>query len=452
MGACASSGKAAGAFPSATASAKPDSKDDPKRLVLDAKQWAGTEKLQGGLESRYRVVCELGRGAFGKVNKVARLSDGAILAAKSMHSPSERALNEVQLWEEVSSPYHESILQLVEVVQGGAMELHLITEWMPFGELYDALDSIVFSEQACRMVTVQLASGLAHLHLRHKCAHCDVKPANILCRQRDPTVPGSIKLGDFGFCQRFASRSVPTFTVACGTLDYFAPELAANYRNTRTQTGLVVKYGPAVDVWALGCLAYELLHGEPPYFAPGDDERQLELIEMHQLAMPPESFESVSAHGKGFIHACLEPNVSDRALIEDTLRHAWLQPVTDERTREELLKSVPQTAIQRRQARVSADARRRLRVSALTVIAARRLSGDPDALRAALQAGPITGAPNASTPTIRQSDVLVVPPSQSALQALNALESEASRGCEWRRGSEASMASYKSDDMRARVI
>lgn len=373
MGACASSGKAAGAFPSATASAKPDSKDDPKRLVLDAKQWAGTEKLQGGLESRYRVVCELGRGAFGKVNKVARLSDGAILAAKSMHSPSERALHEVQLWEEVSSPYHESILQLVEVVQGGAMELHLITEWMPFGELYDALDSIVFSEQACRMVTVQLASGLAHLHLRHKCAHCDVKPANILCRQRDPTVPGSIKLGDFGFCQRFASRSVPTFTVACGTLDYFAPELAANYRNTRTQTGLVVKYGPAVDVWALGCLAYELLHGEPPYFAPGDDERQvrpwpcsrvpqaplagahprrhsqasilgavpmphsqaplpsatpkrhsqapplpcaqLELIEMHQLAMPPESFESVSAHGKGFIHACLEPNVSDRACV-----------------------------------------------------------------------------------------------------------------------------------------
>ena len=120
--------------------------------------------------------------------------------------------------------------------------------------------------------------------------------------------------------------------------------------------------------------------------------------------------------------------------------------------REELLKSVPQTAIQRRQARVSADARRRLRVSALTVIAARRLSGDPDALRAALQAGPITSAPDGGTPTIRQSDVLVVPPSQSALQALNALESEASRGSEWRRGSEASMASYKSDDMRARVI
>ena len=30
--------------------------------------------------------------------------------------------------------------------------MHLLTEVMPYGELYDALDSIVFSEQACRMV------------------------------------------------------------------------------------------------------------------------------------------------------------------------------------------------------------------------------------------------------------------------------------------------------------
>lgn len=86
--------------------------------------------------------------------------------------------------------------------------MHLLTELMPYGELYDALDHIVFSEQACRMVTVQIASALAHLHLRHKIAHCDVKPANVLCRHQDPTVPGALKLADFGFCQRFEHRDV----------------------------------------------------------------------------------------------------------------------------------------------------------------------------------------------------------------------------------------------------
>ena len=115
---------------------------------------------------------------------------------------------------------------------------------------------------------MQIASAIAHLHLRHKIAHCDVKPANVLCRHADPTVAGSLKLADFGFCQRFVSRSKPCFTVSCGTLEYFAPELAANFRNTRARTGLTVHYGAGVDIWALGCMVYELLHGEVSHAAP----------------------------------------------------------------------------------------------------------------------------------------------------------------------------------------
>ena len=197
--------------------------------------------------------------------------------------PTERLLQEAELWETVSTPYHNAVLQLVEVMSAPD-GLHLITELMPYGELYDALDSIIFSEQACRMVTVQVASALAHLHLRHKVAHCDVKPANVLCRLKDPTAPGSLKLCDYGFAQRFANRKEPSFTVSCGTLDYFAPELAGNLRNNRQKTGLVVKYGPGVDCWALGAMVYELLHGDPPFFAPNDDDLQLELIEKHERA------------------------------------------------------------------------------------------------------------------------------------------------------------------------
>ena len=43
------------------------------------------------------------------------------------------------------------------------------------------------------MVTVQLASALAHLHLRHFTAHCDLKPANILVDQA-----GRVRLADLG--------------------------------------------------------------------------------------------------------------------------------------------------------------------------------------------------------------------------------------------------------------
>ena len=235
MGACGSTRSAvdatvagAGPYPrkdSSTAGST-DSRDDPKRLVLSKALWTATSHYTGTVEERYKVLDELGRGAFGVVSKAERISDGVTLAVKSVLQPTERLLVEAELWEQLSAPYHDAILQLVEVIKA-ADGLHLVTELLPYGELYDALDHITFSEQACRMVIVQVASALAHLHLRHKIAHCDVKPANVLCRQSDPTAPGSLKLCDFGFCQRFESRSLPEFTVSCGTLDYFAPEVSA---------------------------------------------------------------------------------------------------------------------------------------------------------------------------------------------------------------------------------
>jgi len=88
----------------------------------------------------------------------------------------------------------------------------------PGGELFDTLDEDQshFSENTCRMVTVQLASALAHLHLHHQVAHCDLKPANILCKHKDVTELGCVKLADFGFCQRFKSHKEAQFTFNCG--------------------------------------------------------------------------------------------------------------------------------------------------------------------------------------------------------------------------------------------
>jgi serine/threonine protein kinase len=110
------------------------------------------------------------------------------------------------------------------------------------------------------MVTVQLASALTHLHLHHQVAHCDLKPANILCKSKDVHELGCVKLADFGFCQRFRTHKEAEFTMNCGTLDYFSPELCANLQQTKAGDSLVdAQYGAAVDCWAFGCIVYELL-------------------------------------------------------------------------------------------------------------------------------------------------------------------------------------------------
>lgn len=195
------------------------------------------------------------------------------------------ALQETRTWKELSSPYHPAILQLIEVLYTADKSIYLLTEVMPGGELAEAFDHMEMTEQKCRLIAVQITAAIGHLHMAHsmaspspierglditggglnvarpcaraatsrgralapprraavrsrRCgraldsralsqAHRDVKPQNVLCRRRrNPMQVGCLKLADFGFCAKVESLTKPQFRLYCGSLDYFAPELA----------------------------------------------------------------------------------------------------------------------------------------------------------------------------------------------------------------------------------
>ena len=94
-----------------------------------------------------------------------------------------------------------------------------------------------------------MCEATSYLH-RHNIIHRDIKPENVLLFE------GILKLADFGLCAR---SNVPRRT-NCGTTDYAAPEVKQHR-----------PYGSAVDVWALGILAYELTTGEPPFKGNPDE-------------------------------------------------------------------------------------------------------------------------------------------------------------------------------------
>ena len=198
--------------------------------------WAGTKRVTDEeFEKRFFTREVIGEGSFGVVNRVIRNSDGAELAAKTVSNSGTvsdwaEALEEARVWSEISSPYHPSILPLIEVLEVKDCRLHLITELMPCEVLGDRIFDVIMSEQACRLIMVQILSAIAHLHLVHTTAHRDVKPDNVLCQQPDPTMVGCLKLGDFGCCKKFKQgiRS-REFADAVGTIDYASPELAAGF-------------------------------------------------------------------------------------------------------------------------------------------------------------------------------------------------------------------------------
>lgn len=116
----------------------------------------------------------------------------------------------------------------------------------------------------------QLAKGLHHLH-SHALFHRDLKPENILVRS-DPTLRHShpsradvVQLADLGSCTRISLQ--PPYSAYVSTRWYRAPEtlLTAGH------------YGAKIDIWALGCVFYELLTLEPLF--PGDTE----LDQLHRI-------------------------------------------------------------------------------------------------------------------------------------------------------------------------
>jgi len=108
---------------------------------------------------------------------------------------------------------------------------------------------------AVHAVLLELLDILAHAHAQGV-VHRDLKPANVLvCGPRDPR-PG-LKLTDFGIAARIDDTTTAEGRQELvGTPSYMAPEQVS---------GAAADLGPWTDLYALGCVAWELITGAPPF-------------------------------------------------------------------------------------------------------------------------------------------------------------------------------------------
>lgn len=152
------------------------------------------------------------------------------------------ARKEAELMAEMA---HPNIVQLLESWEESG---HLLVVMEHAGQdLADRLEEGPLPEEEALPVLAQLTSGLHFLHAR-RTLHRDVKARNAFIRPG-----GRVVLGDLGL-SRVLDSSASMAESNVGTPLYLSPEQCRG-----------LPYGFKSDMWSLGCLAYQLLAGRPPF-------------------------------------------------------------------------------------------------------------------------------------------------------------------------------------------
>lgn len=251
----------------------------------------------------YHVLELIGEGSFGKVHKGRRKYTGQIVALKfiSKVGRSEKELRGLRREIDIMRGLqHPNIVQMLDSFET-EKEVVAVTDFAE-GELFQILeDDGSLPEDQVRCIAAQLVSALYYLHA-HRILHRDMKPQNILLGKG-----GVVKLCDFGFA-RAMSMNTLVLTSIKGTPLYMSPELVEEK-----------PYDHTADLWALGCILYELNTGQPPFYT-NSIFQLVSLIVKDPVKWP----KSMSPAFKDFLQGLLTKDPGARLSWPDLLLHPFV--------------------------------------------------------------------------------------------------------------------------------
>ncbi len=258
------------------------------------------ERLNAALEGRYVIERELGEGGMATVYLADDLKHERKVALKVLKPElaavvgAERLLAEIKV---TANLQHPNILPLFDSGEADSF-LFYVMPYVQGETLADRIDQEkqLPVDEAVRLATA-VAGALDHAH-RAGVVHRDIKPANILLQDGQPVV------ADFGIALALGAAGGARLTetgLSVGTPFYMSPEQA-----TGDQT-----VGAASDTYALACVLYEMLVGEPPYLGNTAQAVLGKIISGRPVA-PTEHRPSIPANVDAAIRKALEKLPADR--------------------------------------------------------------------------------------------------------------------------------------------
>ena len=214
-------------------------------------------QLRGSLADRYRIERELGAGGMATVYLAHDLKHDRDVAIKVLRNElaavigADRFLSEIKTTANLQHPH---ILSLFDsgTVDGTVFYV------MPFVDGESLRDKLTREKQLpideALRIGREVADALQYAH-SHGVIHRDIKPENILLQG------GHALVADFGIAlaaSRVGGNRMTETGMSLGTPQYMSPEQAMGERELDART----------DIYALGCVMFEMLAGEPPFTGP----------------------------------------------------------------------------------------------------------------------------------------------------------------------------------------
>ena len=269
------------------------------------------------------IVCEpddftllkvVGEGAFARQVALARnastnnlcviktLDKGNLIRRKQV----VHTITEKRVLQQLTD--HPFIVKLYDAFQTPD-DLHFVLEWCQGGELFYHIQRIErFTQDQTRFFTAEILCALEHIHASH-IVYRDLKPENVLLDAQ-----GHVRLADFGFAKdKMDQPSKRTFSF-CGSPQYLSPEMVLRQGHTI-----------ATDLWAFGCLCYELLTGRPPF--PESRNSDYSLLFQQICNGEPEYPDYLSPDAVSLLKKLLAKDPRDRLTVREAKEHAFFQTI-----------------------------------------------------------------------------------------------------------------------------
>lgn len=300
---------------------------------------------------RYEILEVIGKGSFGQVIRAIDHKTNQHVAIKIIRNKKRfhhQALVEVRILDELRKKDVDGAYNVIHMLDYFYFRNHLCISFelmsLNLYELIKKNNYQGFSLSLIRRFCNSIVKCLRLLY-QENIIHCDLKPENVLLKQRGSSL---IKVIDFG-SSCYSHRKVYTYIQS------------RFYRSPEVILGL--SYGTPIDMWSLGCILAELYTGYPLF--PGENEVEQLACIMEVLGHPPDDLINTATrrrlffdsrgtprcitNSKGrkrkpasktisqalrcndtvfidFVSKCLEWDPKKRMTPEEAARHEWLQP------------------------------------------------------------------------------------------------------------------------------